>query len=372
MSLRLPDFIIKALANDKTSIGDNPCLPPEEETKFVVQLVDSYFSKITKKCSEMSVEEIECEMVGLIKKCKQIESRDKTAFEKLAIDGLVECFDIPSGEISLSGKLVDDLGTIKQRLTPGKTLDYTFDSIDDMNSLTDEIYKRRVLNALVQGASSFYTKRLLGNFVDLMRIDKELPVMYSKILDYNNILLYLKKDSLVDVSKNDAGRVDVYVTPGSDDVSIKAAGVIYPILTFELIKGLFELAIAHGLPEEREKANYIITKADFKLAELWDLRLGLPLWEIIEQGLMDYKDVGANFVLMKLSMMSPKEFNKNMQEIFKQTRKGKEILRQIFEEIKHDKEQYDFDSYMTLMSGENNIISDDEYFSPEELMDDGL
>lgn len=79
----------------------------------------------------------------------------------------------------------------------------------------------------------------------------------------------------------DGGKVDVNLSSSDNIVSIKSQGILMPILLEETIKGILELAISHGLPKNSAKAQYIISKSDFKLAEMWDMRIGLPLWEHI-------------------------------------------------------------------------------------------
>ena len=51
----------------------------------------------------------------------------------------------------------------------------------------------------------------------------------------------------------------------------------------------FELFSCHGLPTDSKKANYIISHADFVVAEGWDLRFGVTLWEQIEQYIKNTK-----------------------------------------------------------------------------------
>ena len=140
----------------------------------------------------------------------------------------------------------------------------------------------------------------------------------------------------------------------------------------EVFKGLLELAISHGLPKNSDKAKYVMGKADFKLAEMWDLRLGYSLWNLIEHELencgYDILEVGINFFLMSLAEMDCETFNKSLQEIFAKTKKGKEILSSICDKIMYSKEKDEFDDYIQTKNDETIVINDDEYFTPEELM----
>lgn len=89
--------------------------------------------------------------------------------------------------------LVNSVDSKDERLIPEKTVDYTFDDINDMNALTDEVYKRRMLDCLVAGASLYYSERLSNYLQDLFDIDAELPSLYKRIFELNKILLYTEK-----------------------------------------------------------------------------------------------------------------------------------------------------------------------------------
>ena len=198
--------------------------------------------------------------------------------------------------------------------------------------------------------------------------------IYKKIIDYNNVLLYIEKDTFDKGKATDGGRVDVVVGSDQTYAKIKAQGLLFPILLEETIKGILELAISHGLPQNIEKAKYVIGKSDFKIAEVWDMRLGYALWSIIEEEAdecgYDMEEVGVNYFLMELSEMGCDTFNKTLQEIFARTRKGKELLEDIFEHIMYNKEKDDFDDFIKTRNDSTVQINDDEYFSPEELITD--
>ena len=55
-----------------------------------------------------------------------------------------EIFGIPNDTILIDMKLVSKVDTKQERLVPENSKDYSFDSIEDMNNLTSEVYKRRL------------------------------------------------------------------------------------------------------------------------------------------------------------------------------------------------------------------------------------
>ena len=373
-NIKLPSHILNALKENKTSLGEHPSYPPEEEEKFIVNAVSRTFNNLVEKVDTTDSEELKERLSKLLAECKKLERNNVQALEKLCSEIVTDFFDIPTDTLSITSNIVDRIDVSEERLVPEPTKDFSFDDIEDMNNLTSEVYKRRILNALVAGASMYYMN-IIGDYIrEVFEINSDLPSLYKKIIDYNNVLLYIEKDTFDKGKATDGGRVDVVVCSDQTYAKIKAQGLLFPILLEETIKGILELAISHGLPQNIEKAKYVIGKSDFKIAEVWDMRLGYALWCIIEEEAdecgYDMEEVGVNYFLMELSEMGCDTFNKTLQEIFARTRKGKELLEDIFEHIMYNKEKDDFDDFIKTRNDSTVQINDDEYFSPEELITD--
>ena len=368
----LPKHILKALKENKTSLGEHPSYPPEEEEKFIVNLVTNTFNALSEKVGDKDYDTMKQELGQILGECKKLESKNREALEELCANIINDLFQIPEDTIEIESKIVDKIDTSSERLIPEKTTDFSFDNIEDMNNLTDEIYKRRLLNALVAGAAMYYTNNIGSYVKQLFEIDSDLPSLYKKALDYNNVLMFYEKDTFNDKHSTNGGKVDVTISSNDTYPMIKAEGLLFPILVEETIKGLLELAISHGLPKSSEKAKYVIGKSDFKLAELWDMRLGYSLWRLIAEEVeecgFDMLEIGINFFLMELAEMDCKTFNASLQEIFAKTKKGKQIISEMVENIIYYKEQDEFDDYIRNKNDELVQINDDEYFTPEELM----
>lgn len=373
-NIKLPSHILNALKENKTSLGEHPSYPPEEEEKFIVNAVSRTFNNLLEKVDTSDSEELKERLSKLLAECKKLERNNVQALEKLCSEIVIDFFDIPTDTLSITSNIVDRIDVSEERLVPEPTKDFSFDDIEDMNNLTSEVYKRRILNALVAGASMYYMN-IIGDYIrEIFEINSDLPSLYKKIIDYNNVLLYIEKDTFDKGKATDGGRVDVVVGSDQTYAKIKAQGLLFPILLEETIKGILELAISHGLPQNIEKAKYVIGKSDFKIAEVWDMRLGYALWSIIEEEAdecgYDMEEAGVNYFLMELSEMGCDTFNKTLQEIFARTRKGKELLEDIFEHIMYNKEKDDFDDFIKTRNDSTLQINDDECFSPEELITD--
>lgn len=372
MSLELPKHIINAINKNETSIGDSPALPPEDESKFLLKLINKEYADLTDGVE--NVETIKDELPMLITMCRKNESNNIPALESLCIEVINRIMPIPQDTIDIQANIVNNIDVKQQRLVPEETINFSFDSIDDMKNLTDEIYKRRMLNALISGASVVISEDVEIYLSSLYKINPDLPSLYNKIMKYNDILLYSEKDTLNQNENTEGGNVDVYIQSQENMVTIEAEGIMFPILFCEVIKGLLELAISHGLPEEREKAEYILKKSDFKLAENWDIRIGIPLWKRItamfERINVNIYDVGVNFFFMQLALKHCYEFNEFLQEIFLGTKNGERLLSDMVTEIMNSKEQDEFNDYMKSKNDAAYQINDNDYFLPDELIVD--
>lgn len=372
MSLELPKHIINAINKNETSIGDSPALPPEDESKFLLKLINKEYADLTDGVE--NVETIKDELPMLITMCRKNELNNIPALESLCIEVINRIMPIPQDTIDIQANIVNNIDVKQQRLVPEETINFSFDSIDDMKNLTDEIYKRRMLNALISGASVVISEDVEIYLSSLYKINPDLPSLYNKIMKYNDILLYSEKDTLNQNENTEGGNVDVYIQSQENMVTIEAEGIMFPILFCEVIKGLLELAISHGLPEEREKAEYILKKSDFKLAENWDIRIGIPLWKRIsamfERINVNIYDVGVNFFFMQLALKHCYEFNEFLQEIFLGTKNGERLLSDMVTEIMNSKEQDEFNDYMKSKNDAAYQINDNDYFLPDELIVD--
>ena len=374
--MKLPSYIIKALNDGKTSLGQHPSFPPEEEDAFTIDLLSCFFDDLIEGLGDenISIEELKSKLSDALSECKKIESKHTEELEKLCADTVNEIFSIPDDTLKIEMNIVDNIDIRDERLVPEKTVNFTFDDIEDMNYLTEEVYKRRMLNALVAGAAMSMSENIGSYIQGLFEIDSELPSLYKRIFKLNNVLLYLEKDSFNKDEMTDGGKVDVNISSPTNIVEIKSQGVLMPILLEETIKGILELAISHGLPKDAAKAQYVISKSDFKLAEMWDMRLGLPLWLLMENILKEQgigiSNVGANYLLMEIATLNTEDFNHILKEVFKKTKKGKSILSNIASSIINRKEENEFSNYMSDKNLNTEVIGDEEYYNPEELITD--
>lgn len=369
--MELPKFIINSINKNETSIGDNPAIPPGDENKFILKIVRNVFNELTDGVDKDEIE-IKNELYSMIQKCKKEENGIREELEKICLSSVLKIIPIPSDTVTIISKINDNISSKNQRIIPDSTDDYTFESIDDMENLTKEIYKRRFLDALIYGISINYSLKYDLYVNEIFNLNPDLPSLYAKIMKYNTILTYTTKDSINNENYEDAGRVDVFMYSSDESVKIIANGIIFPVLLYETIKGILELCISHGLPEEISKAEYVIKKSDFKLADNWDYRIGYALWKNIENIMkknnIDIDEYGVHYFTMQLSMIPCEKFNYIMREILAGTKLGIKTLKDMLYDIKNKIDRDDFETYMNDKNKEYDSSNQEAFFTPDELI----
>lgn len=369
--MELPKFIISSINKNETSIGDNPAIPPGDENNFVLKIIRNAFNELTDGIDK-SVIELRSELYSMIKECKSKENGVREELEKICMDSVLKIIQIPSDTVTIISKICDNISSKNQRLIPDSTEDYTFESIEDMENLTKEIYKRRFLDALIYGIAINYSLKYDLYVNEVFNLNPDLPSLYVKIMKYNTILSYVTKDSINYQDYEEAGSVDVFMYSSDESVKMVSKGIIFPVLLYETIKGILELCISHGLPEEISKAEYIIKKSDFKLADNWDYRIGYALWRKIEKTMekngIEIDKYGVHYFTMQLSMIPCDKFNHVMREILAGTKLGVRMLKDMLSDIKGKIDKDDFETYINNKNKEYNSSHQESFFSPDELI----
>lgn len=366
---KLPKNILTALRDCKTSLGDHPSFPPDDEEKFIIKLISNKFQAVIDECGISSTDEFKTEFANTIDNIRKLEQPNIGALTDLAYSVTTEIFSIPDDTVDIDVGIEENIDVTDHRETPEPTDDYEFDDIDDMKELTDEVYKRRMVNALVSGAGLYYMINTTSYLEKVSKINPELVPLYIKFMKLIQTDIYLKTAVTLKKEQHADSKVDVYMSGEENVPRIIARGVTFQYLLMECIKGVLELASSHGLPNERNKAEYVLKKSDFRLAERWDMRLGLPLWErivaVCDKCGVDLVEIEPNFFIMTMASMKPELFNYYLQNVFAGTKKGLEMTKIIADKINTKKDEDDFNNYVDTRN--SKVMIDDAYFRPEEL-----
>lgn len=367
----LPQFLFKLVKTHTTSLGDNEAFPTSDEYPFDYALLKERYNEVCDAIDDIGLESLDedylmSELSSLVTKCKELETPVRDALEKVCENALNKLFAIPEESINMTFKLVDRIkfkSPIRMRPESSDSLKYNFKDIADIDLSNKAIGKRRFIDALIQGASYIYAN-VEGLYIDdIDRINPELPRLYRKIRIINDFLLFTKKEEMSDDKPMQGSYVETHLGIDDAKTTIKAQGIIFPLLFHEAIKGLFELFSAHGLPQDREKAQYIIRKADFVLAEPWDLRLGVGLWRMIFGGVEDTNMIPYMFT--SFVKIPTDEFNLSVKEILSNTEKGNEIINALMTNAEYDNGYQQFTNRINARNVDKSLIQD-SYFTGAE------
>jgi hypothetical protein len=366
----LPNDIKIALRNHKTSLGVHPSFPPEEEIAFDKMVTQERFDEVLTKLKSVNIDNykpdnIERVLQSLIKKCKSIEANFKNQLENICYNYIIDLFKVPEGLVSFSCSLVENVDTDKVPFRKTETIE--FSNINQRSRLHDEVYKRRIINAIITGGAlrlSWINKDIVG---EVFELSSELPSLYRDIIILNEYLLFTKNNTGI-TEKNKKQSGVSYLTIGNENTKNKllVEAEIFPVLLYESIRGFLEMFAAYGLPSSKFECSYVMSKADYVNAEPWDMRLGPELWDYINEVLGNPKTDELPMILTLLFSQKTEKFNLILQEIFGKTKYSKVIASKILQKAKAELESDDFDELMKKKQTEVNIVNDN-YFLPEEL-----
>ena len=373
--LLLPQFLYQVVKFHKTSLGDNPAFPGEDDHAFDYTVLKDRFKDLCAQMNDIGVplgntEDLLSYLSKLVVKCKELEKPIKDSLEKLCENAVNRLFAIPDGEINFMCKLVDKVKyEIDIAVTPESSgaKKYKFKDIADFDLSKKAIAKRRLINSLIMGAAEYYSSMKSLYIEDLNKLNPELSDLYDKIMIINSYLNFITKEEMTDDKPKQGSFVEVHVGFNGRKSTINAQGIIFPLMLHDAIKGFFELFSVYGLPIDPEKAKHIVSKADFLLAEPWDMRFGVQLWKMIfdKMELADNTNI-IPYIFTYIALLPFDEFNSTMKELFMGTEKGDEILSGFIERSKRNDAYRKFKNRVNARNMDRAVIAD-SYFTASEL-----
>lgn len=340
----IPMFIQKVFQTRKHTLGDNPIFPDSEEITYEEKVLKKRFNELKDNLVKLGLNPKEEQLIkdvftDSIKKCLVIEKTNSDNLTEIALTMIKNIFSIPENIL-----INANLGELKENLLNEYPTDYEieFENTNRIKEIHKEIYKRRVVNAMIQGLSSNISTNLKTILPELYETNPSLLDLYSKIMNINSYLTFIQKGS---EGNSNAGVVFVGIS--KEPITIEAYGLILPVLLFELSKGVLELFSSHALPENVKEASYILAKADFAMAESWDQRLGVPIWDNIEKFIPVTKKDLKYDLFYSLVNLPVDDFNSTLKEILSDTKEGKNKVLELLTNIENELQEKQFNDTIT-------------------------
>jgi len=358
---RIHPQLEQALREGKHSLAGTGVMPEGDIISGEMKLIRERFKEVVMRCREafgMDVIDdnvIKKEQMPLVMESMQIEGTHKKKLEELAVEMIMEEFNIPEGSIEFEAVLqpkIDRNGTID---TPQET-DTEFESHDDIVNANKEVNKRRVLNAMIQGASKSVNHMFHLKNDELRDMDPRLPGNYKKMMSAADYMYYIVPDLKGAVN---GGSCEVDYNEDEEGIKpvIKAKAMVFPVLVHELCKGIMEVLSGHGLPTQENITEYVINKADYIQAEPWDMRFGPAIWRKFCDCIPPDDFNMKHHAYVDLVQLPPDEFNHVMKEMIAGTKLGKSKINEILSEAKREIQE---DEYNEVMKGRDDLFDIDE------------
>jgi hypothetical protein len=258
---------------------------------------------------------------------------------------------------------------------------------NDLENFELESAKRRLINAMTQGASKkgHYMYHLVGDKIQEITGSEQLLGLYGILMSINDVNYWQFSDeTIAGAGDNVAGKVQVE-RPGGDDEEggegedaeygkpkVVARGINFPVLVHELIKGVMEVIGIQGQPSDPELFQQVMQNEDTLEKEMWDLRLGPAIWERIrgqfpEEVLMENGRYLQNYMLMNIFKLPAKRFLVLMKEVMSGSENGKRLmvnlLRGIQEMLNQQEYEYRMDEFQNELESMSNETEDDNIVS---------
>ena len=166
-------------------------------------------------------------------------------------------------------KLVDDFPDFSNvRKSPTNEVKLEIDSKEDVIRIKNEVHKRRMLNAIMQGMSNRFNHIYHMYRDDFNKMDRRLIDGYQKMMTSAELAYFM-----MDTSQKKSGGFCSVKVPKSETEPfvIDVEAMSFPLLVHELIKGTLEVISLQGLPENQEEVKYIFERADYYEAESWHM-----------------------------------------------------------------------------------------------------
>lgn len=368
----LPVDVEMNILHDKTSVGQNGAIPEVSGESYLDKILQDEYKDaiaIVNGLGDFRIEEISGLLAMMLKKCIEMERPYRNQLERICMDYVIEFFRIPEESVDINVSLNDKVSAAEAgiRMDPADGGEPDRIDVNGPSDIASEIAKRKFINALCVGAGMRLSMRF-GSFRESINaINPKLMPLYERILALNYFLI-LTEGRITPTDDDDLQIGTVVLNIGNDRTKamVEANAVIFPVLLSELITGLLELFVSHGLPKDREMTSYILRNTDYLKSEPWNMRMGPALWDRVEKSLNYVETNELPYLFKKLSELKYPKFNELMNEVLLGTGRGRKMMQSLVSMARHDMEYDDFVDRMDMRRSDMGVITD-EYTNREGL-----
>jgi hypothetical protein len=386
---RMNPKIENKIKNNTTDIANNPAFPSVDKDgnpiNFIELLSYKRFLDVVKKAKYYTgIEDISGQngFMRLQQKLQEsimqifsIEKEHRAYLQKLGIDLVTEEMELPKNAFKFDAEIVD-MGTIEKDGFQTESKEPNIEQVQnefqvqaEENEMTPmqvfelEKKKRRFINLLIQGASKKGHYMFEIRRTELNRLHPELANLYGIVMSINDLTYWIMPENLIEQMTNNpqavAGKEEI--EEENDETKIKTQAICFPVSVHENIKGVMEVFGTHGLPDSKEAQEMIFNSTDTLMNEVWDIRLGVVVWEkFLRTYPMDVFEEGKryiqHYIFSRFCALDSDEFFDMSKQILLGSPKGDKFIQDMVTDIVRDVNKSDLDNVL----GNYNYEDEDE------------
>ena len=270
----------------------------------ITEVISAFDPETQKTLSKKSADSLEKMLKGksfmqassdamrLLPQIMEIEAPYREQLEQLAKEVMYNMFPIvEKAGIDIDAKLVTSPGEMK--ITKNQDEEEAEEEDLDVVAEKSGIDKRRIINAITQGASLRGTKAyyLFDEVIEalspgLMQKYEQLVADSYGIYDDDNAIAMMMA-MLAQGGATQGGESEVDWNEEEDTMTIKATALVFPILMQEIVKGLYEFVSLQGFTGDAEKNKAIVKTVDKVTSEPEDIRYGKFIYDSLNNMYID-------------------------------------------------------------------------------------
>lgn len=259
-------------------------------------------------------------LMQLAQQVMQLEQGNQDLLEQLAYDIIYEAYPyLKSNEdvIEIDAKIVPQ-PQVKEALQPNSPQEEDIDELsveeeqEMMDDIAEDLKKRRLINAVTQGASTFSKSAhyIQQEYIDIIggqgTSDKYRDLMQAALdlIDFSVGAAGMRMGG-ADLESSATGAESVFYDFEKEKWIIKARAIVFPVLILEIVKGMYEIIGLFGF-SDLERGEKVVKFTDKITNEPEDIAYG----QLIAKNLQD--------LINKLEVnVTPEERDDFLQDIYK-------------------------------------------------------
>jgi len=265
---------------------------------FDPETVGKLKGSVTQRIQDKNPMQIGMQMQQLARQVIQLEKGNEDLLQQLAYDVVYEAYPYLESNrdiIEIDAKIVPQ-AQVKDALKPNTPQEENIEDLDQeqeeamLEDIEEDAKKRRLINAITQGASTFSKSAhyIQQEYIDIIggegTSDKYRDLMQAALdmIDYMVGSGMSKQMNSSDMESSASGVESVFYDFEKEKWIIKARAIVFPVLILEIVKGMYEIISLFGF-SDLERGEKVVNKVDKLQNEPEDIAYG----QLIAKNLQD-------------------------------------------------------------------------------------